>query len=113
MRWDRVQEDMAAYNGKWQSATQKYDDRWTVEIALPWREIGVTARAVNSELRANLTRSQRGTVYQNSSWSPTIANGNEPYNFGTWIFGPPGSAAQQLGGGGRSLWLKTAEAKEE
>ncbi len=111
MQWDRVQEDMAAYNGKWQSATQKYDDRWTVEIALPWSEIGLTARAVNTELRANLTRSQRGPVYQNSSWSPTIANGNEPYNFGTWIFGPPGSAAQQPGGGSRSLWMKTPEAK--
>lgn len=111
IRWDRVEADSAAYNGKWRSATRKFADRWTVELALPWRECGMDAPALNTELRANLARSRRGPLHEDSSWSPTIegfnsGGGSEPYNFGYWVFGPPGSGTQSTGGGGRSAWLK-------
>ena len=118
IRWDRVQADMAAYDGRWQSATRKHDDRWTVEIAVPWQEIGLETPTHNTELRANLARSRRGPGHQDSSWSPTVAGfntsgGSEPYNFGTWTLGPPGSGAQQSGGGSRSLWLQAPDAEKE
>lgn len=113
MRWDRVEADSAAYDGTWASATRKGSDRWTVELSLPWREIGMVAPTRNAgttELRANLARSRRGPVHEDSSWSPSIqgfnaGGGSEPYNFGYWVLGPPGSAAQATGGGSRSAWL--------
>ena len=64
--------------------------------------MGVTPPAPGAVLRANLARTRRA-IHEDSSWSPSVAGfnasgGSEPYNFGHWSFGPPGSATQTTGG---------------
>ena len=67
---------------------KKTADAWQGELALPWRDMGMTAPANGAELRANLCRNRkagvRGKDY--SSWSRVARGFLEPGHFGYWAF---------------------------
>lgn len=72
-----------AWNGKWESAVFKGENYWTVEIKIPFAEIG----GFISERRANFCR-VRKTKKESSlaTWSQIISWFNEPENFGILNF---------------------------
>jgi len=67
------------------------DERWTVEAALPFAEIGRGGRAPEEgeEWRANFYRIDRAGGGEFSCWSPTLAdppNFHVPSRFGRLVF---------------------------
>ncbi len=67
------------------------DDKWTVEVALPFTEIGRNGRAPapGERWRANFYRIDRAGEGEFSCWSPTLAdppNFHVPARFGSLLF---------------------------
>ena len=85
-KWDGTATD-PKWNGKWRSAAKVGPGEWSVEMAIPWDEIGGRP-APGAKRRVNLCRhrpAQQPTEY--SSWSPVLKSFLEFDRFGTWTFG--------------------------
>jgi hypothetical protein len=77
---------------KWNSAgvsqTAFGQDRWTLELALPLRELGIADLAPGTLWRFNLCRNKRSgpsDLHESSQWVPTVRNYNSPHEFGKAI----------------------------
>ena len=91
MEWGRLPEDDAAYDARWRSAVGRDSDGWTVELAIPWRELNIRAPVDGQVLRANLGRKRWHDGWELISWAPVMkASGFdyqvEPYHFGYLVF---------------------------
>ena len=73
------------FDPKWQSAVQLGEKEWTVEVAIPWSEMGISAPRSGSKLGANLCRT-RACGGVNTTWSQNISWFMEDENFGTLEF---------------------------
>jgi len=71
----------AKWNARWTSAVWRGPDRWSVEIAIPFRELPLEVAALGV-WRVNFARSQRSKG-ELSSWSPCTSMFHEPERFGT------------------------------
>ena len=81
----------STWKGEYQTATQKGEDHWSAEIAIPWATLEVSAPKPGDRLKGNLHRwtHRRPTtgVIEFSVWTETRYNrGVEFENFGTWVF---------------------------
>ena len=91
IQWDKLADDLAAFNGQWRSAVAENDEGWTVEMAIPWQDMGMKAPAPGTALRANLGRKRWARGWETISWAPQMRGsgfeyGVELYRFGTWTF---------------------------
>ena len=77
----------AAWDGEWESAVRVGEDRWTVEIAIPWTTLGMPAPRPGQRLCANIGR-RRWPIKEESAWSRTYASFCEAQNLGLWVIGP-------------------------
>ena len=90
-------------NGSWNStahtATGRGQGEWTLELAIPLKEIGCDAAALKTEWIANFNRNRFATgELQESSWSPTgIGDSHQPNCFGRLIFGLPPDSEKNRG----------------
>jgi hypothetical protein len=99
--FDRRDEKPEAYDGTWRSAVLKRDKDWQVELAFPWKDMGIKAPGADTTLRANLNRIRRGhpeelrrwhsmgyssLSSEASSWSPYSRLFTEVTNLGYWTF---------------------------
>ncbi len=69
----------------WQAAARQYDDRWTVEVFIPWAAVGVEGvpeRGSSWAMQFGRQQKPKGEV---SSWTPGNAF-NNPEGFGVVIF---------------------------
>ena len=73
------------YDPEWARAAHVGDDFWSVEMAIPWKAVGMDPPAPGTKLRVNVCRERRGG-HELSAWSPTIRLFLEPEHFGTWVF---------------------------
>ena len=85
VQWDSFTWDQA-FNPKWQSAVRKNADRWTVELAVPWKQLRMTAPEPGEVRRGNLCRVRRPDKSELSSWSQLGKGFQEPRHFGYWLF---------------------------
>lgn len=77
----------ADFNPPIETATAKQSESWTAEAAIPWKELGITARP-GLKIHANFARSRRnGSKRELSSWSQFIAGFLETDRFGTLTLG--------------------------
>ena len=60
-----------AWDGKWRSAGKVHSDRWTVEVALPFRDIGLSGPPVGRPIRANFGRYSTAFVSWTGGWGET------------------------------------------
>jgi len=76
---DEIGQDVS-WNVDWQAAVRRFDDRWTVEIAIPFDALGIPAD-VPDVWRLNFTREERphGEL---STWQPCEDSFHEPQHFG-------------------------------
>ena len=84
---DERYRDATAWDAKGlKSAVKRRDDRWVVELALPWSDVSGGKEALPAKWRANFTRSrpQKGyTDSEDQAWSPTLVNTSHvPERFG-------------------------------
>jgi hypothetical protein len=78
----------SSFDLDWKSATAKHADSWTVEVAIPWKELGITRIEPGLKIHGNLTRQRRNENNgEISSWSQVISGFQEPQHFGTWTLG--------------------------
>jgi len=68
------------WDADWRAAACRADDRWSVEICLPWDALGGPPKD-GQAWRFNLCRSRRAE-YETSSWSPTGGTFHRPDRFG-------------------------------
>ncbi len=81
---------------RWDSAAAKGSGGWTVEMAIPWIELGVVARP-GLALRANFARNQQ-PLPEKSSWTPRhVAGSSQVVQFGDVVLeGTACGAAAEL-----------------
>jgi hypothetical protein len=77
----------ASWDGDWRAATQASSSGWTVEIAIPFRSLGLTMPRPGTIWGFNVNR-QEYRLFERSSWSPTQHSFHEPKNFGHLLFIP-------------------------
>ena len=85
--WDGLNSGTSSdmsFNPDWQSATAKTATGWTAEIAIPWKEIGVTDAHSGLQIHANLARQRMSNTTEYSSWSQYVSGFQEPQNLGIW-----------------------------
>lgn len=89
--WDcfrgKVEENIAV-----KSAVRKGKQDWTVEMAIPMRDLRF-GDVAGKKLMANLTREEKPHS-ENSSWNPVEISFASPLNFGVWEFFSPNLNAE-------------------
>lgn len=89
VRWDARQVGDCTVDTKWnpeyESAAARGEGEWTVELAIPWRALGLKPQA-GATITANLARERHGGEL--SAWSQLVIYFAEPHNYGTWTLGP-------------------------
>jgi hypothetical protein len=89
-------EEDLSYNPKWQSAAAIGEKAWFVEMALPWKEIGIAPPKPGLACRVNICR-KRG--HERSTWSQVMHGFVAPEYFGFWIFDGERTASHGMGTG--------------
>lgn len=89
VQWDAMDKDKTAdmsFNPRWQSATSRNAADWIAEVAIPWRELKMSAPKPGATLHVNLARQRLADATELSSWSQFVGGFQEVGNFGTWTF---------------------------
>ncbi|HEY3298066.1 MAG TPA: sugar-binding protein, partial [Armatimonadota bacterium] len=77
-------------NGNWTSSavvkTGVFPGGWSIEIAIPFSDLGVSPSA-GMEWGINVCRARQAGTQENSSWNPTRGKFDFPEYFGTAVFG--------------------------
>ncbi|MGC9318905.1 MAG: carbohydrate-binding family 9-like protein [Armatimonadota bacterium] len=90
-RFDRHMEDIE-WTGPWQADTHIGEDRWTVEVAIPFATLGVRPPQPGDVFAVNFCRNRKASSPESamhgewSSWAPTQSQYHEPERFGHLIF---------------------------
>lgn len=87
VRYERASFD-GSWNARWQSATRTFPHGWIVEIAIPFRSLGVNPPAKNQTWRANFCRRRPQEIQDFHCWSVTFGGIHRPDRFGTLQFQP-------------------------
>ena len=89
--WDakaRGESNDISFNTHAKSAAQIGANEWTVEVAIPWKDLGMTAPQTGAKLSLNLARVRvAGQAATYSSWSQFVGGFQETENFGTVTLG--------------------------
>lgn len=64
-----AQRQDGSWNGRWESAVQKAADHWSVEIKIPFAELGVTTPTADTRWAINAARTRFPAPDERSSWS--------------------------------------------
>ncbi len=86
--WDEIgTEAPDVWNAKWTARTTVHDDRWEVELAMPWAELKSKPRH-NDIWDVNFNRGlpKRGQAGEYSGWSITFSGFHDPEYFGKMVF---------------------------
>jgi hypothetical protein len=75
------------WDNKWNAEVQRFDDRWTVEMAIPFKTLRYKSTPENTGWRVNFVR--------------TLLN---PWNVSTWVRVPRPQAPQSLAFSGELVW---------
>ena len=71
----------------WQASVCRYEDRWTVEIAIPFACMYIEPPKPGDIWGFNVNR-EEWNLKERSGWAPTWHDFHEPYRFGHLIFEP-------------------------
>ncbi|MEA3402371.1 MAG: carbohydrate-binding family 9-like protein [Armatimonadota bacterium] len=90
-RFDRHMEDID-WTAPWRAATHIGEDRWSVEVAVPFATLGVRPPQPGDVFAANFCRNRKASSPESamhgewSNWAPTQSQYHEPERFGHLIF---------------------------
>lgn len=99
-RYDGDSVDKAAWNGRWTSAASVGPDCWTLEVRIPWSDLGVAVPPAAAAWRLNLCVNSTGGSGV-STWAAVGGNFHNPDGFGSlhlapvadWLREAPGRSA--------------------
>lgn len=75
------------WNPNWRVGTNYFSKGWSIEIALPFKEMGITTPQPGQVIGFNVNRQQYKEKEQ-SGWSETFRDFHEPEHFGHLVFVP-------------------------
>lgn len=86
--WDEIGPNAPdTWDGKWEAKTSVYDNRWEVEIAIPWTELKSKPQHQEIwEVNFNRGRPTRDKVGEYSGWSITFSGFHDLEHFGKLMF---------------------------
>ena len=105
----------AAWEPNLESATQIYRDRWTLEVSIPFKDLGFDEPPVGKTWGWNFNRHIVTGVGIWTGWSTTGASFHTPQRFGNLTFGmlqtalQPSSKLAAVWGGIKSPWVRCPE----
>ncbi len=73
------------WNGNWTSGVSISDNKWTVELKIPFSDINYSP-VIGESIRANFVRNRFQEINPYSHWSPTYNSPHTPTRFGTLFF---------------------------
>ena len=76
-----------SWTAQWEVATATFDGGWSVEIALPFKSMGLTMPKAGTIWGLNLNREQ-WKIPEWNGWAGTVSHFHEPVNFGHLFFLP-------------------------
>lgn len=82
----------------WTAATSRQEASWSVEVRVPFVDLGVEPPAEGRSWRLNLCRS-RLPKREATCWSPTFKDFHVPERFGVMVFGSPMVRVRQVAPG--------------
>ena len=74
------------YNPEYQVAAAKNADNWTVEVAIPWKELGLTMPAPGTVYRGNFCRQREVGGLELTTWSGSQKTFLQAEYYGTFKF---------------------------
>jgi Domain of unknown function (DUF4838)/Carbohydrate family 9 binding domain-like len=93
--WDATLNSSPRPNVEWNSnaavAIGKSAGCWTMEMAIPWKDLGITDPEAGLELQADVIRNRLagGEGLREFTWAPMLlGNHADPSNYGKWVLGP-------------------------
>jgi hypothetical protein len=93
-RYDEIgYEAPQAFDGEWQAAVAKGDQRWQLEVGIPLRELGVTVKD-GDVWTGNVSRT-RWSSREYSSWARIKRSFHDAANFGRIVFTADLAATEQ------------------
>jgi len=103
--YDSRQHD-ASWNSTAKLATKVVKEGWELELAIPWKEVGIEAPKPGMVVGFNVCRDRyAGGGREWSNWSQTMANFHDPARFGHLVLSPTeemlGKVAPEVRKGGR------------
>ena len=69
------------WNGQWKSAAKVYNNKWTIEIAIPFKSLGLETPKNGASWYVNLARERWAGKHENSTWAPVVGNFHNPSFF--------------------------------
>jgi len=75
------------WNGNWKIATRTYNDRWSMEIAVPFSNFGMGTPKDGMRWGLNVCRNREGGIQYSSSWAAVGGDFHNPGKFNTLVFG--------------------------
>jgi hypothetical protein len=76
-----------SWDGAWRVATQEFEGGWNVEMAIPFRALGLPTPPPGTLWGFNVNR-QEYRLLERSSWAATVHSFHEPAHFGHLLFVP-------------------------
>ena len=73
------------WNADWQGVAFVGTDRWTAELAIPWKVLGQTPK-LGETRRANVARNRKIKPTEMTVWSPMFKRFSDAEFYGTWTF---------------------------
>lgn len=85
-RYDALGSDCYGFNPRWESKAQTGKDGWTLEVRIPFSEIGVACPAPGDLWLGNFCREEQPSK-ELSCWNATMSGFDAPGAFGEIVFG--------------------------
>ena len=84
--FDMSQEQRTAYNGEFRTGAKVEEDFWSVEIEIPYRELGASKPKKGTIWGFNAISTRMGVDAQQAQWVPSYGSPLNPPRFGFLIF---------------------------
>jgi hypothetical protein len=76
----------AVWNPMWQKKAVITNNGWSIELAIPFRSLGLSVPNEGEIWGVNICRTRRGGKFEYSVWSPTYTGFHDPQHFGSFVF---------------------------
>ncbi len=77
----------ASWNADWEVEVDILDDKWIMEIAVPFADLGLNKPGIGEKWGLNICRNREGGLNYSSTWAPVNGNFHSPEYFNDLIFG--------------------------
>ena len=84
--FDMSQEKSTAYDGEFRTAAKVEEDFWSVEVEMPYEELGASRPNKGTIWGFNLISTRMGVDAQQAQWVPTFGDPHHPAKYGFLIF---------------------------